>query len=210
MSITTNTSHEKLEKALSTLYDAASCKRIASGYPSFNLNFGNQTLKPLLLLFLMLFTCSLQAVEYTNGTDEDGMPYVEIKYASNLQLLGQLALDQHKVILLEMSASYCGYCKRLEENIIKPMLRSGDYDDNVLIRKLDIDSHYPMKDFEGSKTSPAQYAYKMNASLTPTLLFIDGRGKEVSERILGVNTLELYGQYVDDALLQGHRKIKHY
>jgi thioredoxin-related protein len=162
-------------------------------------------LKSLGFLFLMLFASSVIAHDYS----DDELPYVEIKYANNLQQLGQLALDQQKIIFLEMSASYCSYCTLLEEHIIKPMLRSGDYDNYVLIRKLNIDSHYPMKDFDGSKTSPAQYAFKVNASLTPTLLFLDGRGEQVSERILGVNTLELYGQYVDDALLQGHRKIKH-
>ena len=130
---------------------------------------------------------------------------MEIKSTRDLQQLGRQAIQQRKVIFLEVSASYCGYCKTLEEHIIKPMLRSGDYDDYVMIRKLNIDSHLTLIDFDGSKTTPAQFSYKRDASLTPTLLFFDGKGKEVSKRILGVNTLELYGQYVDDALQQGHK-----
>lgn len=207
--VSSKTPTEKLEKAQSTLYDAASCKQKSPCFQTITLNFGKQTLKSLSLLFLMLFANSVIAQDYSDDDDEDNLPYVEIKSANNLQQLGQLAIQQQKIIFLEMSASYCGYCKTLEEHIIKPMLRSGDYENHVLIRKLDIDSHYPMKDFDGSKTSPAQYAFKVNASLTPTLLFLDGRGKEVSERILGVYTLEMYGHYVDDALIQGHRKIKH-
>ncbi len=180
-------------------------------------------MKILSLISLLLFAllAHAQSYEYQNEYDDEDdtdepyydneagkLPYVEIKEIDDLQALGRLAKREKKVIFIEMSATYCGYCRTLEEHIIKPMLRSGAYDDYVLIRKMEIDSHYPIKDFDGSTTSAAQFSYKMDASLTPTLLFVDGSGREVSERILGVNTLELYGEYVDQALLEGHRKIK--
>lgn len=117
------------------------------------------------------------------------------------------AKQKNQVILLEMSASTCGYCRTLEEEIIKPMLRSGDYE-HVLIRKLNIDSHYPMKDLSGKQSSPFELSSKMGVYVTPTLLFLNGDGNEVSERIIGVNTLELYGGYVDDALQQGLQSLK--
>lgn len=164
-------------------------------------------MKILGLFIFFLITTSVIAQGYYEN-EEENLPYVEIKSSRDLQQLGRQAAQEKKVIFLEMSASYCGYCKTLEEHIIKPMLRSGDYDHYVLFRKMDIDSHLTITDFDGNKTSPAQYAYQVNASLTPTLLFIDGRGKEVSKRIIGINTLEMYGQYVDDALLQGHQKIQ--
>ncbi len=143
--------------------------------------------------------------EYDN--EDSDLPHVEIPNVEDLQALGRQARAENKVIFLEMSASYCGYCRTLEDHIIKPMILSGDYDDYVLIRKLDIDRFYPMKDFDGSMTNPSKFAFDTNASLTPTLLFLDSRGDEVSPRIVGVNTLELYGEYVDIALLEGHRKI---
>ena len=138
---------------------------------------------------------------------EENLPYVEIIDVEDLEKLGRQAREQGKVILLEMSASYCGYCKTLEEYILKPMLRSGDYSDHVLIRRLHIDSYYGLRDFDGGKTTPAKFSYQRDVSLTPTLLFLDGNGYEVSERILGVNTIEMYGAYVDEALRQGHQKI---
>ncbi len=145
--------------------------------------------------------------DYEDDDAEQSLPYVEIIDVNDLEALGREARAEGKVILLEMSASYCGYCRTLEDNIIKPMLRSGDYTDYVLIRRLHIDSHYGLRDFNGSKTSPSKFSLRHNVQLTPTLLFLDGEGKEVSERILGVNTLEMYGAYVDKALQQGHQKI---
>ena len=203
-----------LEKGLAPLYDATHSQSATALRSSHLAEIRKVILKSIALLLLILFSATITAqlyeneYKYVDEEDVDSLPHVEIKLASDLQALGRQALAERKVIFLELSASYCGYCKTLEEHIIKPMIRSGDYSDYVLIRKMDIDSHFSIKDFDGSKTSPAQYAYKLNAQLTPTLLFIDGRGKEVSERILGVNTLELYGGYVDAALLQGHRRIK--
>lgn len=169
-------------------------------------------LKTFIFILSLVFSALLYA-QYADEEDEDSeyqeqdLPYVEIKSVSNFADLTREAKQSGKVILLEMSASYCGYCKTLEEHIIKPMLRSGDYTQRVLIRKLDVDSYYPMNDLSGKKSTPSQLASSMGVFVTPTLLFLDGDGNEVSERIIGVNTLEFYGGYVDDALKQGYQKI---
>jgi len=139
--------------------------------------------------------------------DED-LPYVEILQASDFAALSRESRATGKVIMLEMSASYCGFCRTLEEEIIKPMLRSGDYEQNVLIRKLDIDSYSDIRHFGGDTISPAQLASQLNVFVTPTLIFLDSRGQEVSDRILGVYSLDYFGAYVDDALIEGHRKIQ--
>ena len=136
------------------------------------------------------------------------LPFVEILEVQDFEALTAQALREKKVIMLEMSASYCGYCKTLEEEIIKPMLRSGDYEENVLIRRLEIDSYYTLNDIQGKPTTPSELSGKLGVFVTPTLLFLDGRGEEVSKRILGVNSLDFYGAYVDDALAEGQEKIQ--
>jgi thioredoxin-related protein len=139
--------------------------------------------------------------------EDDGLPFVEIKAVDDFNSLLKEARQNGKIILLEMSASYCGYCRTLEAEIIKPMLRSGDYDKNVLIRQLEIDAYHPINDLFGSQSSPSEMANKLGVFVTPTLLFLNGEGKEVSKRIIGINTLEYYGAYVDEALNQGLQTI---
>jgi len=156
------------------------------------------------LMLWMLCSLSVMAQDY----EEDELPYVEIIELTDFNTLTKKAQQTGKVIMLEMSATYCGYCKTLEEEIIKPMLRSGDYNDNVLIRQVNIDIHGLMDDLGGDKTSPDQLARRYDIFITPTLLFLDGQGEEVSERILGVNSLDYYGAYVDEALEQGYHKIQ--
>lgn len=164
-----------------------------------------------LILLLLCLPQLAQAFDHEEYDEDDypqhDLPYVKIIEIADFESLSKQARKQGKVIMLEMSASYCGYCRTLEEEIIKPMLRSGDYTDNVLIRKLEIDSHYPMNNVSGDKTSPAELANHFDVFVTPTLIFLDGNGNEVSERILGVNSLDYYGAYVDEALEQGHQAI---
>ncbi len=160
-----------------------------------------------LLTWALVATASDRTNEYEYGDEEASLPWVEIKQADNFDALGRAARDTGKVIMLEMSAPYCGYCRTLEEEIIKPMLRNDDFDRQVFIRKLDISSNDNIIDFNGSKTTPAQLASRYRVFVTPTLIFIDGNGREASPRILGVNTLEFYGGYVDEALNEAYRKI---
>jgi thioredoxin-related protein len=168
-------------------------------------------MKYLLLILLMPLSLAVSAAydlttEYDE--DEDTLPYVQIKYVTDFSQLAEEARSKGKIILLEISASDCEYCDMLEEEFIKPMLRNDDYTDNVLIRKIDIDSYYKMSDFSGDNTTPDKFSRHRKVQLTPTLLFLDGNGNEVSQRILGINSLELYGGYLDDALKTGLQKIR--
>lgn len=99
-------------------------------------------------------------------------------------------------------------CDVLEEEIIKPMLRSGDYENTVIIRSLEMDSFDTMKDFDGNDTTAAALAKTYKVKLTPTLLLLDVNGNEVAERIMGVYSLDFFGAYVDEALAKGLSVIK--
>ena len=168
-------------------------------------------MKPLLLFLLIPLSFAVTAaydLHTEHDEDDDVLPYVEIQYATDLSRLAELARSEDKIILLEVSASYCDYCDMLEEEFIKPMLRNDDYTADVLIRKIDMDSYYTISDFSGDDTTPDKFARQLKAQLTPTLLFFDGNGNEISPRILGINSLDLYGGYLDDALKSGLQKIR--
>ena len=171
------------------------------------------TMKSLIFILLMqLFTSIASASDpqqdYQTDDDDQHLPYVVIQYATDFSELAEVARDENKIIMLEVSASYCGYCDLLEEEFIKPMLRNDYYSSVVLIRKIDLDSYQTIIDFSGNKTTPDVFARNLNVKLTPTILFFDGNGNEVSQRILGINSLDLYGGYIEDGLNNGLRKIK--
>lgn len=130
-----------------------------------------------------------------------------VSHAENLAALGDRARSGHVPILLVVSQADCPYCKLLKREILEPMLVSGEYDGRVLIRELLIDSERPVRDFEGRAVPPDQLARRYRARLTPTVLFLDYRGRELTERMVGINTVEFYGYYLDAAIDTARQRL---
>lgn len=122
-------------------------------------------------------------------------PHVE--QSRDIRADARLAQTHKLPILLAFTADYCDYCKLLEEDFLVPMLISGHYKDKILIRKVVVDASYRLTDFDGTSTYTDQFARRYNVRLYPTLLFLDSRGNELAERMVGINTPEFYGGYLD-------------
>ena len=116
--------------------------------------------------------------------------------------LSQLAAQssQRKVpILLMFSAKDCDYCERLEEDVIRPMMLSGDFDRRAIFRKVEIDGAQ-LKDFKGGKLDAEAFAHERHIQVTPTLVFVDSRGEELAPKVIGYQTSGFYNAYLDQAI----------
>ena len=164
----------------------------------------HESLRWLTGLLLVLFSLALPAQE----SGDDALPFVQIQRVDDLRALGERARREGKIILMEVEASDCPYCRKLEEEILKPMLRSGDYDGNTLIVQLEIDGYGDLTDWNGGRTTPADFARRHGVFVTPTLLFLDADGREVSKRIVGINSVDYFGAYVDEALAEGRKRMR--
>ena len=133
---------------------------------------------------------------------------VEVPVTTDLQADARQAAERRVPLMLVVAADYCSFCKLLAEEFLKPMLLSGDYTDKVLIRELRIDDDDTIRDFDGAEISPDTIALRYRASLTPTLLFLDAQGREVAQRLVGVGTLDFYGEEIDQAILRALQGIR--
>ena len=122
---------------------------------------------------------------------------MRVPVAENLQQEGQQALARQLPILLAFSADECDYCELLEEDFLQPMLLSGEYEDRIIIRKLILDNGSDVVDFSGRQTAATGLSDHYRVFVTPTILFVDGNGRELAERMIGINTPELFGGYLD-------------
>jgi len=120
-----------------------------------------------------------------------------VPVADNLQEDGRRAIARQLPILLAFSADDCSYCELLEEDFLQPMLLSGEYQDRVIIRKLILDNGSYVMDFSGRQTEATRLSDHYRVFVTPTILFVDGHGRELAERMVGINTPELFGGYLD-------------
>ncbi len=133
---------------------------------------------------------------------------LDVPISENLQRDGALARAQGLPILLSVSAEDCPYCDQLEEDFLGPMLISGEYTDKVIIRRLMVDGGSQVIDFDGRQQDAGYIANRFRARLTPTILFLDGNGREVAGRIVGINTPEMFGGYLDTCIEMALLRIR--
>ena len=88
------------------------------------------------------------------------------------------------------------------------MLISGDYTDRVLIRELRIDADQDIIDFNGEKTNPGKIFTRYSLYVTPSVLLLDRQGSELGERQIGINTVDYYAYYLDQAIDQALNKLR--
>lgn len=133
--------------------------------------------------------------------------------AAELPLLSDMKSDQQiadsRFLLVFISQPNCSYCRLLEEEILKPMQASGKYDKRLLFRKLIINQNRRLTDTHGQILSANRFALRYDSSLTPTLLFINPNdGTELTDKMIGIGTVEMYGFYVDKAIDAAHAQLR--
>lgn len=149
----------------------------------------------------------LLCVGLSAGRAETVAPSVELS-TRDLSADARKAATQRLPILLLFSAEHCGFCDRLKEDYLVPMAISGDYQDRVLIRILDISGIQPVRDLDGRRVMPEVIADRYRVAVTPTLLFLDGKGGRLLPPMVGYNSPELFGLYLDAAIDEARSIIR--
>jgi len=104
---------------------------------------------------------------------------VSVPRVTDLQALGAEARARNLPILVMFSSEHCPYCMVVREEFLKPMLRSGDYTQRVIIVEIESDET-PLIDFD--------------------VVFLDAEGRELAPRLVGITTVDFYGGYLDEAI----------
>ena len=134
-----------------------------------------------------------------DGFDFDELPQVDIVNTEDFRIDSRLAVEKQTPILILFAMEGCAYCQYVEEEHLKPMLRNSDYGEKVIIRRVMTDDYDDLIDFNGNTISSSEFSTRYGAYLTPTVVFLDHNGKQLS-RILGVRNTEFYGGDLDDSL----------
>ncbi len=116
---------------------------------------------------------------------------------NNFQQLSAEMKEKNLGLVLMLHAEHCPYCILMENEILSPMIKSGEYDKKIIIRKLQIDEARDVIDFAGKTVEPSDISGKYNAFVTPTLVFLDHQGNERIKQMVGINTVEMFGAYLD-------------
>jgi len=158
---------------------------------------------PIITLLITLISLGVMA---SNNTGQPSSP--QVPQSNDLARLAQDARSKNLPVLLVFSADHCTYCKLLEDEILKPMLLSGDYHDKVVINKIMLDDYADIRDFNGESINADILSQRYGVYVTPTMLFLDSKGRELDERLLGINTIEMFGGLVDQAINTSLDKLR--
>lgn len=169
------------------------------GYEQFSIVFARAAV----LLAVMAFS---QPMAETYEYEDDPVESTLIQTVFDLSALGKQAAETRRIIILSFSTEWCEYCEALDQQVLEPMILSGDFAGRALLRKIVVDDVSSIRDFDGRVKSVAQFALERKVALYPSLLFVDGRGNELAQRIVGITVLEFAADNISKALQQSLRK----
>jgi len=138
---------------------------------------------------------------------------VELIEGTDFEADGEFAREKNIPVLIMFSMAHCGFCREVEEDFLKPMLRNSEYSGKVLIRKVKLDERDGLRNFAGKVSNSEELSNTYNISLVPTLIFVDSEGKQLAPGIIGLANPHYYGEDIDKAintsLLQLRTLVRH-
>lgn len=125
--------------------------------------------------------------------------------AQDLAALGRRAAADGRLLIVEFWAADCPYCRLLDERVLLPLQKSGEYRERALLVQLDINAGH-LRDFSGQASSGQQLADRYRVEVTPTVLLLGPDGTELAPRLVGINSVDFYPAYLDAALEEAEKR----
>ncbi|HZJ82023.1 MAG TPA: thioredoxin family protein [Guyparkeria sp.] len=140
------------------------------------------------------------------GPSTDDIPLmVDLRdVAQDLELLRERQIP----MLVFFHATYCGYCRMVDEEFLQPMATDEAYQDRLIIRRVEIDSDTPEIRWQGESYTLAEFARLLGVYLVPHVIFFAPDGRQVAADLKGVTVPDFYPQYLDQRLRVAERCIK--
>lgn len=132
----------------------------------------------------------------------------QMTQARDLAADARLAAERRIPLLLLFSDTGCPWCERARQEFLLPMQRNPEYQAKVMMREIVVDSAATLVDFDGNKTTQAQFARRSRISMMPTVMLFGPRGQTLAEPVVGFGSSDYYGYFLDqsiDAALAGLR-----
>ena len=148
-------------------------------------------------LFLILFLSQSSAIK----ADEI------VKTVNDLRKLKQQVETSTLPVLLMFTSEDCDYCEAIRKNYLLPMIRSGEYQSQILFRQFYIEEFNYFRDKNGELKGGDQLALKYDIDVTPTLIFIDAEWNELTDRITGINNHDYFDTLLSQSIAKAYKNF---
>ncbi len=160
------------------------------------------SLSPLFCCAILLFSSALFGARAIAGEDDQ-----MFAPALDLSRDASLARSEKLVLVLEFTFEDCAFCDLLEEEFLKPMSINREYREKVIIRSVSMDGDNQIKGFFGESVSGDQLASRYRVKTSPTMVFLDADGNELSKKLVGIWSIDFFGGYIDERIDLAREKI---
>ena len=118
-----------------------------------------------------------------------------------------LSREKNRVLLIEFSSGDCEYCHLLEDEFLRPMLKNSEYHEKVIIREAELYEGKKMVGFDGEEITVDQFASRYDVKVTPTMIFLDSQGKQLSSPLVGIWSIDFFGGHIDARIDEARAKL---
>jgi len=160
---------------------------------------------PAASIFMLILLTSMVLLSVPQIFADSGDSTIPV--VTDLSQDASLARSQGLVILIEFSNDDCEYCLLLENEFLIPMSKNQAYREKVVIRSLPLNGGHQFKGFQGELVSASQFASKYQVMVTPTMVFLDANGNELSEKLVGIWSIDFFGSYIDERIDTARQKV---
>jgi len=134
-------------------------------------------------------------------------PGVAVPALTDLQAdLAEMGQRRLPMILL-FHTHGCGYCHYVMEDHLRPMVLSGQYTNRALIRQLDA-GRVDLRDGDGRLVEVRDVLRRHAVRFFPTLLILGPEGQVLTEPLVGVTNIDLYGSQLESALQKAESRLR--
>lgn len=149
------------------------------------------------LLLLMAFL-AVPALAETRNADEY---FFQPKLGDLKGDLSDLRKDGKTGILLMFEMDDCPFCERMKNTVLNQSQVQDYFRQHFIIYPMDTRGDVALTDFQGKNTTEKAFSLQQRARATPTFIFYDANGKEIT-RFTGIT------QTVGEFMQLGHYVVE--
>lgn len=152
----------------------------------------------------VLLAVSITAVGQAVLADSD--------HAAAIPLIDDIRTDaatakaQGSIVVIVTTQEYCTYCEFVKNDFLQPLLMSGELDGKAVVRELALDG-LDVKDFSGKSADAGEFGGRYGAQFSPTVIFLGHDGGELHPPIIGVQSRDFYGYYLERAIEKAYKAL---
>lgn len=134
-------------------------------------------------------------------------PTAELPPGDNLARDGQMALQRRVPLIILFSLPGCSWCETVRRNYLLPLWLDDKAGQRPLAREVDMSSTVPLRGINGEASSGRALAKQYGIRVAPSVLLIDGRGRQLTPVLEGGDVSGMYGAFLEDRLADARRAL---